>query len=318
MLSTDFILPGRRATSTPYAKACLAKAFATSKSRFCNPRNIEYPWYGLWCQILMDLTSDRSRLLTIPQHLIYYTEPLEDDEDELNHDANDTISSIPSATATTPLPGAKEIIPDFAIVRIIFRWLDAKGEKVWRNVKVQRAGVPVLAEIKRAGSRSSTALTSVLWHLTVAQAASMTQAAYLFRMIPDQQSVILLACTGHWWSCRIATRDQVKNLEKNDDDISVEQDDEDMEVDDDAGYGNVTELNDNDLEQLVEESDVPVVLAQSGGEITTGPYLIEPIGKEGNLQIPCSKWTGAMRLESRVSHQMLFLIHHRLGEVVDV
>jgi hypothetical protein len=134
------------------------------------------------------------------QHLLYYVDPPEpqsdvSDEDEPNHEAN---TSIPSVASTTPLSSAKEIIPDFAIIRILFRWLNADGEKIWRNVKIQRAGVPLLTEIKRAGSRSATTLKIALLHLIVAQAEAVRQAAYLFRMIPDQQSVVLLACTGHW------------------------------------------------------------------------------------------------------------------------
>jgi hypothetical protein len=42
-MSSNFVLPGRR--SNPFAKTCLAKAYAYSRS--CNPRNIEHPWYGV-------------------------------------------------------------------------------------------------------------------------------------------------------------------------------------------------------------------------------------------------------------------------------
>jgi len=314
MLSTNFILPGRRATTNTYAKSCLAKAFASSKSPFCNPRNVEYPWYGLWCQILMDLTSDRLRLLTIPQHLLYYTEPIDatsdiSGEDDPKSDPDVTVSSIPSATSTTPLPGANEIIPDFAIIHIKFRWLDSNGEKVWRNVKIQRAGVPVIAEIKRAGSRSSTTLETVLWNLTFTQTDALIQAAYLFRMIPDQKSVILLVCTSHWWYCRIVTRDQVQGLTKSDGDDFFLQEDDDMEVGDVGNDGAGIELNDENLQQLLkEESDAHMWPMDPADEGTA--RLLEPIHDEENLHIPCSKWSGAMRLESQVSHQMLFLIHY--------
>jgi hypothetical protein len=318
MASQNFVLPGRRTTQTSYAKSCLAKAFANSKSRFCNPRNIEYPWYGLWCQILMDLTSDRLRLLTIPQHLLYYIDPPEpksdvSDEDEPNHEAN---TSIPSVASTTPLSSAKEIIPDFAIIRILFRWLNADGEKIWRNVKIQRAGVPLLTEIKRAGSRSATTLKFALWHLVVAQAEALLQAAYLFRMIPDQQSVVLLACTGHWWSCRIVSRDQVRHYGNDGDDDFLAEQDEEMEIDlddddDEMDCGIGDELSDDELSQLVEASVQPDRFSDD-----SSAGLLEPVVDEASLAIPSSKWTGAMRLDSRASNQMLFLIHRRLGQVI--
>ena len=69
-----------------------------------------------------------------------------------------SISSIPSVAATTPQPLAKEIIPDFAIIHIIFCWRDSDGPKKWRNVKIRHAGVPLLVEIKRAGGRSARSL----------------------------------------------------------------------------------------------------------------------------------------------------------------
>jgi hypothetical protein len=268
----------------------------------------------------MDLTSDRLRLLTIPQHLLYYVEPPEpnsdvSDEDEPNHEAD---TSNPSVTSTIPLSSAKEIIPDFAIIRILFRWLNADGEKIWRNVKIQRAGVPLLAEIKRAGSRSATTLKFALWHLVVAQAEALLQAAYLFRMIPDQQSVILLACTGHWWSCRIVSRDQVRHYGNigGDDDFFAEQD-EDMEIDlddDEMDCAIGDELSDDDLSRLVEDPEGLLKPDRFSDENNAG--LLEPVVDEANLAIPSSKWTGAMRLEGRASNQMLFLIHHRLGQVL--
>jgi hypothetical protein len=75
-------------------------------------------------------------------------------------------------------------------------------------------------------------------------------------MIPDQKSVILLACTGHWWSCRIVTRDQVQGLTKSDGDDFFLQEDDDMELGDAGNDGAGTELNDENLQQLLkEESD---------------------------------------------------------------
>ena len=316
MASIDFILPGRRKDHVPFSKASLAKAFAASRAS--NPRNVEYPWYGYWSQILVDLTSQYERLINIPQHLLYYT-PAEPEADNITVDASDpdtSISSIPSVAVTTPQPFAYEIIPDFAIIRLIFRWRDPDGPKRWRNVKIRHAGVPLLVEIKRAGARSARSLVETLVHMAIAQHEAMLQAAYLFRMISVQQSVMLMACTGHWWSCRIVTRDQVRHFTAKDKDreeacFSADEDEHDGNSDDemdernDDGIGN--ELTDDDLNQLEDEAE-SAVSAQDGEE---------PIFDEARLELPTSRWTNAMRLDTGASNQKLFLIHRRLEQVLN-
>jgi hypothetical protein len=317
MASFNFILPGRRKDHVPLSKANLAKAFAVSRAS--NPRNVEYPWYGYWCQILVDLTSAHERLLNIPQHLLYYTLPAETEADSITvDDPGDTsISSIPSVAATTPQPFAYEIIPDFAIIRIIFRWREPDGPRRWRNVKIRHAGVPLLVEIKRAGGRSARSLVETLVHMAIAQNEAMLQAAYLFRMIPVQQSVMLMACTGHWWSCRIVTRDQVQHLEVKDEeeaDFIVDEDEHDGDSDDEMDDGMGNELTDNDLNQLEDETESAVSAQNSGRNPIEH---LEPIVEEAKLELPTSRWTNAMRLESRASNQKLFLIHQRLEQVLN-
>ena len=74
-----------------------------------------------------------------------------------------------------PQPFAHEIIPDFAIIRIIFRWRESDGPKRRRNVKIRHGEVPLLVEIKRAGSRSARTLEETLVHM--AQTEATLQAA---------------------------------------------------------------------------------------------------------------------------------------------
>lgn len=314
MASTDFILPGRRNDNIPFFKASLGKAFANSRAT--NPRNVEYPWYGYWSQILVDLTSEYRRLIVIPQHLLYYTSEEDTSKEDISEEditVDDPDTSIPSVI-TTPQPHAHEIVPDFAIIRIILRWRDPEAPKKWRNIKIRHAGVPLLVEIKRAGSRAATSLEETLVHMAIAQNEAMLQAAYLFRMIPVQQSVMLMACTGRWWSCRIVTREEIENLEDeidaefNPDENELDEDSDD-EIDNDDGIGN--ELTGNDLNQLEDEAED----AQDGGE--EDEFYLEPIVDEAELELPTSEWTKAMRLESRASKQKMFLIHRRLGEVVE-
>ena len=194
-MSTDFILPGRRKDHVPLSKASLAKAFAVSRAS--NPRNIEYPWYGYWCQTLVDLISEHERLLNIPQHLLYYTIS---DESEAENKAVDvtgdtSISSIPSVAATTSQPLGNEIIPDFAIIHVIFRWRDPDGPKRWRNVKIRHAGVPLLVEIKRAGGRSAKSLAETLVHMASTERGYVTGSLFVSH---DSCSTICHSDGMHW------------------------------------------------------------------------------------------------------------------------
>jgi len=130
----------------------------------------------------MELTSDCKNLVVNPQHLLYYVPSEEDqrdgegqnddgdtDEDEnegedegengddanSNHAlANTTMESLDSTTSTKPERSAEEIIPDFAIIRIIYGVQNTELKKTWVNVKIRHAGVPLLAENKCSGKRS--------------------------------------------------------------------------------------------------------------------------------------------------------------------
>jgi len=181
-------------------------------------------------------------------------------------------------------------------------------------------------EIKRACSRSATSLERVLVNMVIAQTQAMRQAAFLFRMIPSQQSVMLMACTGDWWSCRIVTRGDVEGLEARDeeadfnpdecedadDEIDIENDEEDDEMNigkDDDEVGN--ELTDNELDQLEDEA-VSAVSSAPDGWIE----LVEPVVAEADLELPTLAWTNIMLIESPASNQKLFLIHQRLEEVL--
>jgi hypothetical protein len=235
-------------------------------------------------------------------------------------DDSGDISSIPSVATTSPQPFAYEIIPDFAIIRIIFRWREPDGPKRWHNVKIRHAGVSLLVEIKRAGDRSARSLVETV-QMAIAQNEAMLQAAYLLRMIPVRQSVMLMACTSHWWSRRIVTRDKVQHLEAKDREeagfIADEDEhdgDSDDEMDDGSDDGIGNELTDDDLNQLEDEAE-SAVSAQDGGR--NAIEHLEPIVDEAKLELPTSKWTNAMRLETHASNQKLFLIHRCLEQVLN-
>ena len=75
------------------------------------------------------------------------------------------------------------------------------------------------------------------------------------------------------------------------------------------------ELTDDDLNQLQLEDEVEsAVSTQDGGNAVN--YL-EPVIDEAYLELPTSRWTNAMRLETGASNQRLFLIHRRLKQVLN-
>jgi hypothetical protein len=309
----------------------------------------------------MDLTNDSKNLVVNPQYLLYYvpeetSDEVEEEErdgeghhddsdntdgenkDEDDHDGeegnfndalqNTTIETIDSRTSTKPERSAEEIVPDFAIVHIKYRFRNMELRRTWDNIKIQHAGVPLLAENKRAGKRSLTKvpfLKSTNTFIHRAQDDLFRQAAYLFTMHPRQRSVVLVACSGIYWSCMIADRQYV--LEQvipvpSDDFIDVDHDEEsddemsdgDPGEDDDDTEAEVIDEDSNELDLISElgglrgQSSSP----QSEGDEETEEMYLEPIVAEENLMIPENMWTQLLGLDSKASNQKMFLIHSRM------
>jgi hypothetical protein len=340
-MSTHFILPGRRTNPKLSAtKFSVAKAYALSRS--CNPRNVESYSYGLWCQCWTDLTGDAKNLTVNPQYLLYYvldeTSDEEDkgdgrgDEEEDDALANTTIETIESRTSTKAERTAEEIVPDFAIVRVMFRLRNEELRATWENVKIRHAGVPLLAEVKRAGRRSLTKvlfLKSTMIYMKLAQDDLFRQAAYLFTMHPRQQYVVLAACSGIYWSCRIVNRQTVMDrvVPMPADEFAPEADEDNDETESDEGLSDDDEgaeelFEDNpDAFDLVnepdgfEEAQDQGSPSQSEEDEETEDMYLEPIVAEENLAIPENTWTKLLRLDSRASNQNFFWIHSHLQTV---
>jgi hypothetical protein len=340
-MSTQFILPGRQTNPLAHTKLNIAKAYALSRS--CNPRNVEFSSYGLWCQYWMELTSDSRYLIVIPQHLLYYVPTGDSDEESSNDDdalANTTLSTIASGASTRAEKSAEEILPDFAIIRVKFRFRDAALRRTWRNVKIQYAGVPLLAEIKRAGSRSLVGqefLKSTILELRRAQNDLFRQAAYLFTMHPRQHYVVLVACSGIYWTCRIADRQTVleRVAPKPSDDFEPDGDENDGNIESDEEFGEEgddagEELFDDDLDELdligrhggPEEGSVKRTqserhssTSESESESAEEDYM-EPVVAEAALALPSRTWSRLLCLDTAASNQKMFLIHARLQTVV--
>jgi hypothetical protein len=283
----------------------------------------------------MELTSDSKNLIVNPQHLLYYVHTKEDEGDDERHSvdiyeeknalADTTIDSIESRTSTRPERAAEEIIPDFAIIRIKYGLRDMELKKTWDNVKIRHTGVPLLAENKRSGRRSLAKipfLKSTSTFISSAQRDLVRQAAYLFTMHLRQQSVVLVACSGIYWSCMAADREYVLDrvaptpgddfIEVDGEDSGDETPDEDYEGEEEMVEGDLDEL---DLINEHESLQVQSWSSRSGGNEETEEMYLEPTVAEENLQIPENKWSQLLRLDSKASNQKMFLIHSRLRAV---
>ena len=207
MSAPDFIFPGHTLDHKASNRTERAILFAYSHSS--NQQNTESPWYAVWDRVLTDLIADHSRLCTVPQLVLWYIdltlEPRDrGDSEDAGEDedvGNATIESITSVASTVPEKSAQEHIPDFAIVRTMTR----------RGVpprKLKYAGVPLLAEVKHCPRRvenwrNPAFLQAVSQQVLFAESDVMKQAEYPFCNYPRQDTVVLIACSGLWWTCRI-------------------------------------------------------------------------------------------------------------------
>jgi hypothetical protein len=161
---SDFELPGL--SSRGLASWIVAISFAYSGK--WNSRNLENHFHAFWNLVLLDLVSDLApHAIVIPQF----------EFDLLNGGPlvpNDSI-------ATTPQAEAKEITPDFAIAifhlvkRHISTTLSTLPPVVfpstfnyWRNTKVRRMKIPLIAELKRPATRHAKyqQLSGKIWKRT--------------------------------------------------------------------------------------------------------------------------------------------------------
>ena len=164
----------------------------------------------------MDLTSDSKFLIVIPQHYLYYV-PNEDSKGSASDDedgdlANTTISTVDSRPSTQAEGSAEGAIPDFAIIRVSCRFRNCVLRRNYLNVKIRYAGVPIIIEVKRGGSRSLDGvdfLKSTRVKIERGEDDLYRQAAYMFTMHQRQKYVVLVACSGVYWCCRRIDRQTV-------------------------------------------------------------------------------------------------------------
>jgi len=204
-------------------------------------------------------------------------------------------------------------------------------------VKIRYAGVPILVEVKRGGSRSLDGvdfLKSTRVEIERGEDDLYRQAAYMFTMHQRQKYVVLVACSGVYWSCRLIDRETVMNrvAKRPTDDFQrdidepigeFDLDDEDGEDDEGVELGGMLWEDDIDELDLIGQPDGP---AEHDGDdpesdarstsSTSEEDFLEPVAAELDLALPEDRWTRLLRLDTRASNQKMFLIHSHLRDVV--
>jgi len=295
----DFTFPGHRLD--PKALTRLKRAILFAYGNTTNPRNIECHWYAVWDRVLADLIADTSRLLPVPQYKLWYVKPdppVPGDSQDAGGDeeaGNTTIDSITTTSSTIPQPFARELIPDFVIVRTMIR-------RTARSPKLKYAGVPLLVEVKRLPMRFAdwnnlAFLDKVEQQIFLAESHVMEQASYLFRNYPRQKSAILIACSGLWWRCRIVHKNDVQDA----DSILPRMFDDDEEDEIDAEEDNPDDIDEENLsDDELDLIDAPEGLARG----------------ESEAAIPEDEFSRTLQLGTRGSDQRFGLIHERLQQVL--
>lgn len=219
---TTFRLPGH--DLNPFGERKCLLSLLSAYSRQWNPRNLEAPWYEPWCQILADLVAGNPSLSVAPQPYLWYdptsqphTTPgpthllstHDEQDDEVQDDVgNTTLDSI--CSISIPSHRNRSRIPDLAITRkVSFPRPNNVSQVTHLDRRVTYFSFPLLAELKPSGARChdvETSLVNAIRPMTLARDQLCKQACHLFQMYPHQESVVLLAISGFWWSCFIYPR----------------------------------------------------------------------------------------------------------------
>jgi hypothetical protein len=232
---------------------------------------------------------------------------------------NASIDTATSATSTVPEKKTLELVTDFAVTRLNYRRRPNTQGHHWDVIKARFQGVPILIENKRSASRR---LKGYLYardvekYVNRARLDVMRQAAFLFHMHPHQQSVVLIAASGLFWSSLVVDRTAVMTP-------ADAADAYDPSADDSEDEGSESE---SEGEDDIEEVEGPL---SSGDELDLIPrqreviepraevlfHPVQPVEAEDELVLPTTTWTGLLELDTEASAQIFFMIHRRLLEV---
>ncbi|KAF8550746.1 hypothetical protein OG21DRAFT_1605725 [Imleria badia] len=261
----------------------------------------------------------------------HYLLSTEDEQlDELQDDVRDTtLGSIKSLSVPSHRNRCR--IPDIAITRkVSFLRPQNTSQLLHLARRVTYLGLPLLAELKTSGARCDdirTSLLNAMMPVSLTRDQVTKQALHLFQMYPHhwQESVILVAITGFWWSYMIFPREQADDM------VTVDEEEEDPDEPD----------KDPDP-MLLDQNGVHPDPAQSGGDLDEPSMEVlqeqlygfslsaledVPAAKRArfHLMLPEDQtelckgtWSNYLLYGTAPSNQVLSLILNRLHSVVHV
>ena len=129
-------------------------------------------------------------------------------------------------------------------------------------------------------------------------------------MHPRRETVVLVACIGPWWSCRLCHKNQYRDDDDPDDDP-----DDDLDID--PNYNFVAydaETDDGDASGNSDRGD------ESDDELDTIGIPEDSAGggllDEDNLKLPDEQWSDISQLGTPASNQRLYIISQLLEAVL--
>ncbi|KAG9315792.1 hypothetical protein JVU11DRAFT_3441 [Chiua virens] len=345
---TTFRFPGY--DQNPFAERKCLLSLLAAYSRQWNPRNLEAPWYEAWSQILANLVASHPSLSVAPQPYLWYDPTSEphttpglphllsthdeqnDSDDDVQDDVgNTTLDSIDSISV--PSHRNRSRIPDLAITRrVSFLRSDNDSQIMFLDRRITYVGFPLLAELKPSGARSrdvSTSLINAIKPMYLAREELFKQGYHLLQMYPHQQSVVLLAISGFWWSYFIYHR---AFMESHYDSSPIERDDEEEDGEEDlerdtrlpVQNGIHTALS----QDLLDSNETPNEVLQQhlyGFPLTAlrgnipQDVSFHTVLPEGEVRLaPPGLWSDFLLYGTAPSNQVLSLILDRLHSVVHV
>ncbi|OBZ74490.1 hypothetical protein A0H81_05333 [Grifola frondosa] len=362
---TDFTPPGLRKQRKPseYMMALRTKVMLSAAvlySRRFNRRRVEYLSYGLWNMVARSWTDDDPSLLVIPQYLLYAADDSDDDPET-------SFDTVPGR------PAGGECIPDFAIIRIMHHWRDpnpiatrsdpepsyisAANLLNWTSIQIDKVRIPVLCEVKRPPCRHATgelfrdSLSKSLL-LAMSQLSRRVKLIFTDANRMEQDSAILVASTGEWWSWRLQTR---ANIDVPDPQLIAPREDEERDGDGDVLRGLNEEHNARqerrdsgdgrrnssdgrrnwddvlrDLEDVADLGDepgdvVPVDVDQEGYDEVIDGALQRNVDYPDQAKVvdniedarPGPTWSKPMLLWTPASNQRMYVLHKYLSHGFD-
>ncbi|KAG6371703.1 hypothetical protein JVT61DRAFT_9045 [Boletus reticuloceps] len=339
---TGFRLPGHVLNAAAERKCVLA--LLSAFSRRWNPRNLESLWYEPWAQILADLVAKHPSLSVAPQPYLWYDTAAEphttpgpahllsthDEQLDLLLDddvGNTTLDSIRSISI--PSHRNRSRIPDFAITRKVSLSRSNNVSPVLPHLdrKVTYVGIPLLAELKSSGARChdiQTSLVNAIIPMGFAREQLYKQAYHLFQMYPHQESVILVAISGFWWSYYIFPR----MISEGFDAPNEEEEAEEVGGEEDERVSVQNGIHSGLREEMLDSNETPVQALQEDlygfplcalQDIPGYPNVhYHNVLPPGQVRLRESGWSDYLLYGTAPSNQAFSLILDRLHSIVHV